>query len=261
MYTPKRPSAAPRKIHVALGADDNLARGNIWTITAKKTDFYLDFHGTHNAGMHLSVHGPNEQFETHRFHVKIDRQSVQKARDEGSFVEHALGSNGYAFNGLKIAPHAYLVARIRWRWDLQRERFRTAALNLTGFPTFSPPDQGTYMKNKLLPNSAWDVDFVVSFEKPYWPDELRSLKNQSRLGPLTNKSGMWLTATSYHRSMLKYPTPDDLDFPVPLNGAQAQKFLSSGPGARGIDDLFWFVEGITQRGVLTATAASQGHNF
>lgn len=249
----KNGAMTKHKIHLGLASDDNLARGNIWTLTAKNTDFYIDFHGTHNAGMHLSIHGPNKEFKTHRFHVKANRKLVKEAREEGNFVEHALGK-GYAFNGLKLAPNAYLVARIRWRWDLQREKFKKSSLSRTGFPTLNAPDEGIYMKSKLYPNSAWDVDIVVSFEKPYWPDEHRSIKDHARLSPLTNNSGMWLTATSYQRPMAQYLTPGDLNLPVPLNSSEPHIFLGAGPGINGVDDLYWFVEGITRQDLLLGTA-------
>ena len=48
---------------------------------------------------------------------------------------------------------------------------------------------------------------VASYDQPYWPNSLGSLRDNARLGPLPNDAGLWLTATSYHRSQKKYPTP------------------------------------------------------
>lgn len=105
-----------REIFIALSADDNLPRGNIWRITAKKTDFYLDFEGQHAGGFHLSMHGPTEGFSHHRFHIRSDRRAVREARALGNFVQHQLG-RGYAFGGVQLSQRAYHVARLRWTWD------------------------------------------------------------------------------------------------------------------------------------------------
>ncbi len=64
---------AKREIFIVLSADDHQPRGNIWKLTAKKSDFYLAYECQHNGGFHLSVHGPNDDFDGHRFHVRIDR--------------------------------------------------------------------------------------------------------------------------------------------------------------------------------------------
>jgi hypothetical protein len=48
----------PKEILVAFSAPDVGALGNIWRITAKKTDFYLD-PLSESSVFHFSVHGPN----------------------------------------------------------------------------------------------------------------------------------------------------------------------------------------------------------
>ncbi len=47
-----------KEIMLALTLGDSAALGNIWRITAKKTDFYLDPLDEAGAVGHLSVHGP-----------------------------------------------------------------------------------------------------------------------------------------------------------------------------------------------------------
>lgn len=102
--------------------------GTIWRLTAKKTDFYTDFIGANEAGLHLSVHGPNERFDGHRFHVKTDRRKVKQAQDAGYFMDLQL-HKGIHIKGRRLAENAYHVARVRWTWDLQRPRYRNIALN------------------------------------------------------------------------------------------------------------------------------------
>jgi hypothetical protein len=73
-----------KQIMVALTAGDSPALGNIWRITAKKTDFYLDPLGEAGTVVHLSVHGSNERFDGHRFHIKVDRRLAATAKDRGT---------------------------------------------------------------------------------------------------------------------------------------------------------------------------------
>lgn len=242
---------------MVLSADDNRPRGNIWKLTAKKTDFYLDFEGRHNGGFHLSIHGPNDRFEGHRFHVRANRKSVKQAREAGMFIEHDLGS-GFSFDGVKLSEDAYRVARIRWAWDLQRPRFKQAAQTRATIPKLGVNRGGKMFASLLNPNSAWDIDLVVSYGTPHWPDPEESERDNSRLGPLSNDAGMWLTATSYHRSMTTAPSPEPLALPLPQPGQTPQSILGAGPGPEGANDMYWFVEGITSLELMAATVASRG---
>ena len=65
------------EILLALTAGDTPALGNIWRITAKKTDFYLDTVGPTGDAMHVSLHGPSGTFTG----VQIgERTPVRRAR-------------------------------------------------------------------------------------------------------------------------------------------------------------------------------------
>ena len=70
---------------VALTAGDSNALGNIWRITAKKSDFYLEPLDGADV-VHLSAHGPNDRFDDHRFHIKIDRTAASAAKKRGCLV-------------------------------------------------------------------------------------------------------------------------------------------------------------------------------
>lgn len=238
-----------REIYLALCADDYLPRGNIWKITAKKNDFYLDFEGQHAGGLHLSIHGPTERFSGHRFHIKSDKKAVKSARAQGSFLEYQLGQ-GFAFDGKQIANQAYHVARLRWTWELQRPRFHQAALSRAPAPQLGSDRDGMRLNALLRPNSAWDIDIVVAYGEPYWPDPDDSVRDSSRIGPLRNGAGMWLTATSYHRSQVLRPAPAKLQFPLPRPGEVPQSIMGGSPGPLGTGDFYWFVETITSREFL-----------
>lgn len=108
------------------------------------------------------------------------------------------------------------------------------------------------LTSKLNPNSAWDVDFVVSYNEPYWPDAKNSDRDDARLGPLSNSEGLWLTATSYHRSMMVTPTLAGIELPRPTSGRQPNRILAGGLGPRDGNDFYWFVETMTTRDYVTA---------
>jgi hypothetical protein len=172
------------QIMVALTAGISPTLGNIWRITAKKSDFYLDsLDQLGVAGVvHLSVHGPSERFASHRFHIKVDRSMVDTARERGVFVKHGVFRKGFAFDGKQVACSAFLVARIRWTWHLQRRRFRAVAVS-GHLPELDDYQSGAWQSQLLAPNDAWDIDFFVSYDEPYWPKPLGSLRDNARLGP------------------------------------------------------------------------------
>jgi hypothetical protein len=244
-----------KQIMVVLTAGESPALGDIWRITAKKTDFYLDPIGEPGDIAHLSVHGPNQRFEGHRFHIRVDRRVAATAKDRDQFAIHTIPRNGYAFDGRRLTAGAFLVARIRWTWNLQRPRFRRAAISGPA-PELADHQSGARMWKVLSPNDSWDIDLVVSYDKPYWPDPIGSQRDNARLGPLHNGAGLWLTATSYHRSHTKYPTPESLSPRLPRPGEEPNRILCCGPGPDGVNDMYWFVETITSRQLLEANSPS-----
>jgi len=238
----------------ASGASDTFwALGNIWRITAKKTDFYLDPLGEDSA-FHLSLHGPNDENNNgHRFHLKADRKAIAGARARGNFVLHSLPRKGYAIDGEELAPGIFRVARIRWRWDLQRDRFRQAAINPGPWPDVSNGTSARKLSWKLEPNEAADIDLVISYGAPHWPGGEGSLRDNARLGPLRNEAGMWLTATSYRRPQTKYPTPEGLAPRLPSSDEDPNRILGCGPSEESTRGMYWFVEAITSRQLIEAS--------
>lgn len=244
----------PDQIFLALTDGDSPALGNIWRLTSKKTDFYLDPLGEAGA-LHLSAHGPNEKFDGHRFHIRIDREMVEQSVSRGDyFVQHGIPRKGVAVGGKKVAPGAFHVARLRWTWHLQRQRFRHVAQSMSA-PEIQDHQAGGRLGAPLNPNSAWDIDLVVSYGEPYWPNASATLRDNARLGPLRNGSGMWLTATSYHRSQMTDPAPAGLTPPLPRDREDAMRILCGGRGEREYSEVYWFVETVTSRQLLGASPA------
>jgi hypothetical protein len=169
---------------------------------------------------------------------------------------HGVPRKGFAFDGQQLAARAFRVARIRWTWDLQRPRFRAAAIS-GPLPELGRRQSGARLPEVLPPNDARDVDLVVSYGRPYWPDARGSLRDNARLGPLTNDAGLWLTATSYLRSQASYPAPEQLCPRLPEPGEEPNRITCGGLGPDGASDMYWFVETITSRQLIEASAASQ----
>lgn len=247
-----------QRILVGFTAGDTPTLGRIWRITAKQTDFYIDSPsqpGGADSIAHISAHGPNERFDGHRFHIKIDRRQVAAAKAKGDFVLHEVPRRGFAFDGQQLAPHAFRVARLRWTWDLQRPRFRTAAVS-GPLPNLGDHQSGARLPQLLPPNHARDIDLVISYGAPYWPNARGSLRDNARLGPLRNDAGLWLTATSYGRSQTTHPAPQQLVPRLPRAGEEPTRITCGAPGSSGTNDMYWFVETITARQVLEASAAA-----
>lgn len=245
------------EILLAFTAGDSLALGSIWRITGKSTDFYLDAIGPTGNTMHVSLHGPKGDFKDHRFHIKIDRKAVKKAQEASHFVSHQVPSNGRRFTGRQVAENAYHVARLRWRWHLQRPRYRTAAIfGIT--PDVTDGQTGRRMATLVNPNSAWDVDIYLAYKKPYWPMQLAANHGDPRMGPVKNDVGMWLTAISVHRAEKLDPSPPLLVPRLPRLDETPNRLTCGGLGPDGENDLYWFVETITSRGLIEERQKSGG---
>lgn len=243
-------AAATPKSEILLamtaGEPPSPALGSIWRITAKKSDFYLDTVGSTGDTMHVSLHGPRDGFSDHRFHLKVDRRAAEAANAAGHFVQHGVPRRGQVFTGQKVSENAFRVVRLRWRWHLQRPRFRMAAYYGEP-PTIGGGRSGHVMRGTLNPNSAWDVDIFLSYDRPYWPLEFGSKTGEPHLGPVSNDSGMFLTATSTHRSELANPSPPGLVPRSPARGETPTRLSCGGLGSDRENDMYWFVETITAR--------------
>ena len=99
-------------------------------------------------------------------------------------------------------------------------------------------------------NEAADVDLIVSYNEPYWPGGEQSLKDNSRLGPVRNDAGLWLTGTAFRRSQSQTPTPENLVLPLPKPGEDPRPYLGGAPEQGNDPGMFWFLESITSRQFL-----------
>jgi hypothetical protein len=240
------------EILVAFSLPESGPLGNIWRITAKKTDFYVDPLGQASA-FHLSAHGPNDSNPGHRFHVRVDKKAASAVDAQGDLILYNLPRRGRSFDGQKLAPAVFRVARIRWTWHLQRSRFRQAAVLPGAAPDIADNQFGARLANKLGPNEAQDLDLVVSYGEPHWPAGEQSVHDNSRLGPLRNNAGMWLTATSFRRSQTTSPVPEGLNPRLPNPGEESNRIMGGAPAYEEAGEMYWFVETITSRQVVEAS--------
>lgn len=110
------------------------------------------------------------------------------------------------------------------------------------------------MRHALDDNEAADVDVVVSYDRPYWPDEDGAKRVKAQLGPLRNAPGMWLTATTYCRSQLRHPTPDRILAGRPVAEETPTRITGCGLGADNSVDIYWLVESITSLEIIDVNA-------
>jgi hypothetical protein len=173
------------------------------------------------------------------------------------FDLYKLSRKGRPFDGQTLAPGVFRVARIRWTWHLQRPRFRQAAVLPGAVPDIAVGQFGAGLVTKLGPNEAQDLDLVVSYGEPYWPAGEQSVRDNSRLGPLGNDAGMWLTATSFRRSQTTSPVPEGLSPPLPKHGEEPNRIMGGAPAYEEASEMYWFVETITSRQVVEASRVEQ----
>jgi hypothetical protein len=98
-----------REVLVAFAPGESRPLGNIWRITVKGTNFYLDTFGE-LGGVHLSVHGPNKRHSAgHRFQVTADPAMAATFRARGDLIVYNLPrkSTHYAFDGQELARNVF----------------------------------------------------------------------------------------------------------------------------------------------------------
>lgn len=249
-----------KQILVTLADGNGHALGSCWSIKTKKNDFYIEPLGPGKRNvLHLSLHGPWPGKPNHRFHLKLDEPTATRTKTKGQLIEHGIPNAGQPLNGVEIVSGAFLVCRLRWMPALQRPEYLAAASIGVALPELTEGQQGRALNAALSPSSAWDIDLIVSYDKPYWPHEERTKADDAQLGPLENDAGMHLTATSFHRTVTSEPAPDELVPALPEDDETPNLLLCGGLDRRpeSAQDLYWFVETITSRELLQRSFPDQ----
>ena len=225
--------------------------GGVWRVKSKGADFYFEPPlGIRDDYFHLSLHGPQSGFSTHRFHIKASDAAAERSGKR--LFRSEFPARGVAFSGKQISRNAWLAVRMRWSWLLQRKKFAPIARQSIG-SDFNENEKAFRLNAPLNENSYWDIDFVASYGAPYWKGEhawsRESAKQRNaRVIEFKNESGMWLTATSHHRSGLIFPTPSEVAPEAPWRG-QEDAALFTG-GAIDSDGVFWIVSTVTTTAIF-----------
>lgn len=227
---------------------------DVWRFTGKRSGFYVDL-SDGKEKVKLSVHGPQKKHTSHRFHIKVDHGWADTAHEHGEFIAHGLDAE-YSFAGVEVAPRAYHVARVRWSAEILRRKYKRFVVS-TELPEVSTTEPGHIVSKPVGTGDCVDVDLVMAYDTPYIAGGERARKDNAVLGPLTNGTGMWLSATVVRRLERDHPTPADLHCPRPEPGEVPNRLLACGPGNDGADGIYWFVEGVTSRSLVERSLESQ----
>lgn len=242
-----------QSILVAYSGQTDYALGNIWRMTSSNNNFYLDIPGNPTLeSFHISCHGRNAEHEGHRFHIKIGRD-IRELQNCATNIPR----KGQPFPGKEIAKDIFLIARIRWDWNLRRERFSE-----TWGKTRIPPEQQNESRFRSAgsskANSCLDIDIVVSFKKcPFWQMEDSSFmeekhypsSNNAQLGPLKSTGDLFLTATSHSRSPILVPTPKEVLLPLPSGGEKPTHYMGTHIDQK--DGFLWIYESIAAQETIS----------
>jgi hypothetical protein len=88
-----------------------------------------------------------------------------------------------------------------------------------------------------------DVDIFVSERGPYWPREHALIRDNSKVGWLTNQAGQHLTAVSHQRG-LQDATPSELtQLPRPTTPEEGTRAVGVGV----VGDVLWIEEQIATK--------------
>jgi hypothetical protein len=255
---------ARSEIVVAFSAEDRIPLGDMWRLTGKERDFYLNAESALRPKeiFHISFHGPKGRHRTQRFHIKHNQQAAGVLASQGKFVAAgAFPPAGLPFSGEQLSEQSWRVARIRWLGELQRERYRAAARTNTPIPELSDSRRGAVLSGLLPPNYAADLDIFIAFDKPFWPDDESaayrdgpppSLADNARLGPVKAASaGMWLTAVSYRRWLSASPSAVRVPR-LPRPGETPTWIMSGSLEETTEREIYWFVQSMTSNEVLAA---------
>ncbi|MFC9250000.1 hypothetical protein [Amycolatopsis thailandensis] len=191
-----------------------------YRVWAAGTSFYIK---TRNLDLatKISVHGPDPHHGgSGGFKLGLDASAANTAHETHGWRFEPGASLGW-FPGVGLGDGITHVARFRIPWSTLQRGAPSAP-----WPTTSS-SIGRHCRVAAPPVLyAADIDLYLSDNgKPYWPDVEQRHRDNSAMGPLTNKAGQILTAASTHRCLWQDPgTAED--------EATTRKF--SGPRGRSL---------------------------
>lgn len=187
-----------------------------WLIEWSTSSFYIKCLHPGMQSMKVSLHGPDPKHPGKQ-HLRFDRDKpdvVERATRAGFRWFGGSDPLPYYFSGRQVNDHAAHIVRFSAGWDT----FIEGAPGPGG--SKGPRKKSSF--RALVPAPEEDhvthVDLFLSLGEPYWPDEKRARAAGAGMGPITNTSGMNLTAIATQRFVTSQPDPyGDVRGDAPLN--------------------------------------------
>jgi hypothetical protein len=167
-----------------------------YRVWAAGTSFYIKIRNIDLAAK-VSVHGPDPRHGgAGGFKLGLDASAAHTAAEtHGWHIEP--GARMGWFRGVDLGDGVMHVVRFRIPWSTLQRGAPSAP-----WPTMSSKI-GRHCRVKApAVLYAADIDLYLSNNgTPYWPDVEQRLRDNSAMGPLTNKAGQILTAASTRRCL------------------------------------------------------------
>jgi len=219
-----------------------------WIIEWSTSSFYMKSLNPALRSAKVSLHGPDPKHPGKQ-HLRFDLTEpglVEKAeRAGGRWATDTSGLPLY-FRGRQVNDYAAHIVR----YSAERDAFLKGAPPAGG--SRGPRAKSTFRAIVPVPKEdrVTYLDIYLSFGDPYWPDEAGVRAAQAGIGPITNGSGMNLTAVVRDWPAAREPGPCG-DFRGETPRGDCLRGI-----AAAVDDtgLLWLCEKLLPTAMMDATA-------
>lgn len=224
--------------------------GHHWLIEWSTSSFYIKCLHPAMQMAKVSLHGPDPKHPGRqhlRYGLERDSLLIDRATTAGGRLLPSSYPLPYYFTGRQVSDDAAHIVRFSAEWD-------TFVEGAPG-PGYSrgPRQKSTFRALVTAPekDQVAHVDLYLSFGDPYWPNERSTRAVEAGMGPVTNSSGMHLTAVSAQHSVTWEPDPVG-----DLRGSAALDQCMRGVGA-AVDEasLLWLCEKLIPYAALDESSA------
>jgi hypothetical protein len=169
-----------------------------WLIEWSTSSFYIKSLNPALEQAKVSIHGPDPKHPGRqylRFGLESDQKLVKKSERAGGRWTTDTTQLPVYFTGRQVTDDAAHIVR----YCAEREAFVGDAPAAGG--SRWPKEKSTFKVIVPVPKEGrvTYLDIYLSFGDPYWPDEAGVRAAQAGMGPITNASGMHLTAVVKNR--------------------------------------------------------------
>jgi hypothetical protein len=177
-----------------------------WIIEWSTSSFYIKSLNPALQSAKVSLHGPDPKHpgKQHlRFGLESKSELVEKATSAGGRWTTDTDTLPFYFSGRQVNDYAAHIVR----YCAERDAFVEGAPPAGG--SRGPRAKSTFRAIVPVPKKdrVTHIDIYLSFADPYWPDEAGVRAAQAGIGPITNASGMSLTAVVRDWPATREPDP------------------------------------------------------